>query len=318
MGIISKLKEIFDKNIECGNEIVDHIVLPWNKKKFIYLNKNIFVREKSSAVIVYKYKVCDVLLEGKYKLNKESIPEIYSNAKIDKKNHSGAKIKKLRSDVYFVNLSEFKDFIFISDMPFVVKSDSLGRVKGYLSGTCTVKVIDSGALIKALINDTGKAKLSEINNDIGLWIGNKINKIIDKNKIPITQVLSEKEYIESIVNEKMQDALDNIGIYIANIKLKSVDFPKRYQSKVNDYLSKNKRIIKNFDVNSAFNSSSVVGADKVTVSSVTHSNFQTNSSSAMQMLKKYSKNQSFKVCNTCKKENDINGRFCINCGSKLE
>ena len=73
MGLIGKLKEFFNKNIECGEDLEKHIVFPFVKKKYLYLNKNILVRENSACVIVYKNKVCDVLIVGKYKVNAENV-----------------------------------------------------------------------------------------------------------------------------------------------------------------------------------------------------------------------------------------------------
>lgn len=312
MGLIRKLKELFNKNIECGNEINDHIVFPITKKKWIYLNKNIYVKENTNAVIVYKYRVCDIIYPGKYKFNQSSIPETFGRAKIEKLNKKGAKARRIKADIYFVNLNEFSNFLYESDIPFRVKSGPLGRVKGYLEGSCKVKVIDAGALIRALITDTGKAKLKEIHNDIGLWIGNKINHIIDKNKISATEVLSHQEYVESIVNTEIQDSLDKIGIFVSNVKLKAVNFPKRYQNKVNAYMSTHQRQVKNFDINTSFGSTSCDVA-KVPVSSVP----RVENSNTMQNVQKINNVHDFKVCSICKKHNSIDAKICIGCGNKL-
>lgn len=308
-----KLKELFNKHIECGNEINDHIVFPFKKKKWLYLNKNIFVREKNAAVIVYKHRVCDVVFEGKYRLNQDSISETYDRAKVARQNKKGAKVRRIRADIYFVNLNEFKNFEFQSDIPFKVKSGSMGKVQGYLRGLCTVKVIDAGSLIRALITDTGKAKLEEIPQDIGLWIGNKINHLINKNKIPVTQVLSEQEYVESVVNGEMQNALDKIGLFVTNVKLKAVDFPKKFKGRVNSYMSTHKRRVKNFEINSALPQSA---NPTLKIPVVTTVQTQTNYG-AMQNIQKSSNIPSFIVCGVCKKHNSIDAKICINCGNKL-
>ena len=107
MGFFKKIKQLFNKNIECGSEVDNHIVYYLNKNKYIHLNKNIFVREKCACVIVYKYKVCDILFEGKYRINEESIPETYARAKIEKRKLKGKKTRKIRADIYFVNLKLF-------------------------------------------------------------------------------------------------------------------------------------------------------------------------------------------------------------------
>ena len=180
MGIFAKIKELFNKNIECDGDMNSHIVYFLKKKKFLYLNKNIIVRDGTTCVVVYKAKVADVLLAGKYKINEQSIPETYKRAKVEKLNKKGSKIKRIRVDLYFVSNNEFKDFDFDSDEPFFLKSKELGRIKGFIKGSCNVKVIDPGLLVRCLINETGKEKTEDVHEDIGLWIGNKINKKIEK------------------------------------------------------------------------------------------------------------------------------------------
>ena len=176
MGFFSKLKELFNKNIECDEDMNNHIVFYLKKKKYLYLNKNIVVRDGTTCVVVFKSRVCDVILPGKYKINEQIIPETYSRAKIEKLNKKGKNIKKIRVDLYFLSSKDFKDFDFSSDEPFFLKSRELGRIRGYMKGSCVVRVLDPAVLIKCLIAETGKEKTEDVNDDIGLWIGNKINK----------------------------------------------------------------------------------------------------------------------------------------------
>lgn len=311
MGLFSRLKELFNKNIECGSEIDDHIVYFFNKKKFIYLNKNIIVREHSACVVVYKGKMCDVILPGKYKINQAIIPETYSRAKIEKLNKNGAKVKRIRVDLYFVNTDEFKDFAYCSDEPFNVKSSELGRVKGYLQGNCVVRVLDAGQLVKCLIAETGRAKTDEIPKDIGLWIGNKINKKIQKDKIPTNMVLCNQSYVESILNTDLEDAFDKIGIFVKNIKLKAVDFPKKYQAKINDYMSKHKRVVKTHNLNIP-----AMGAENAVFINKNVSN-QSSLNNTMQSLRNPVNINTFKTCPKCGHQNNINTNFCNNCGNKI-
>jgi membrane protease subunit (stomatin/prohibitin family) len=228
MGLIKCLKNIFNKNIECGNEIDDHMVFLL-KKKYLYLNKNIYVREKNACVVVYRGRVCDVIFNGKYRINQESIPETYGKAKIERRQAKGKKIRRIRADIYYVNLETFNQFKYISNIPFKSKSSSLGKIKGFLAGTCSIKCLDPKCLIKNLIAGNGKIKNKFIYDRIGLIVGNKINKLVVKNKVVADMVFNNQEYIERVLNTDMQDALDRVGLFVSNVKLKAVDFSKKYQ-----------------------------------------------------------------------------------------
>lgn len=304
MGFFSALKELFNKNIECDADMNNHIMFFLKKKKYLYLDKNIIVREGTNCVVVYKSKVCDVILPGKYKINEQIIPETYSRAKIEKMANRGKRIRKIRVDLYFLSTREFKNFEFDSDEPFFLKSKELGRIKGYINGNCVIRVIDPGKLIKCLINDTGKEKTEDFNEDVGLWVGNKINKKIEKNKIAIEKIIENNEYVSSILNCEMEDAFDKIGIFVKNIKLKAIDFPKRYQKKINEYIAKHKTIVK---TSNFFGTGMKNNNDREMYVNV----------GAMQRINNSPNLEPFKICDKCGGRNSISSSVCNNCGNRL-
>lgn len=306
MGFFSKLKELFNKNIECDEDMNNHIVFYLKKKKYLYLNKNIVVRDGTTCVVVFKSRVCDVILPGKYKINEQIIPETYSRAKIEKLNKKGKNIKKIRVDLYFLSSKDFKDFDFRSDEPFFLKSRELGRIRGYMKGSCVVRVLDPAVLIKCLIAETGKEKTEDVNDDIGLWIGNKINKKIEKNKIPIENIIHNNDYVASMINAELEDSFDNIGIFVKNIKLKAIDFPKKYQKKINEYMVSHKTIIK---------PSVVYNRDELTQNNSGKSYVSVD---AMQNVKNSANLGGFRVCNRCGFRNSNMNKTCNNCGNKLD
>ena len=97
MGFISAIKDLFNKNIECGSDADNHIVFFAKKHKFLYVNKSIIVRDNTNCVVVYKNKVTDVIIPGKYKINADAFPETFSRAK-----SGSAKPRKIPCKLYFV------------------------------------------------------------------------------------------------------------------------------------------------------------------------------------------------------------------------
>lgn len=240
MGLISKLKSIFNKNIECGVEAENHIVFPLKKKKYLYLKKNIVVRDGFSCVIVVKGRVTEVLNPGKYKINSENLPETFERAK---KKKSG-NLKKIRATIYYVNKREFKDFYFCSNEPFVAKSPETGKIKGFLQGTCTINVIDSAQMMKAIVNHMPKANEKGIADYLSLNVGNGINKKVKKLKIPAGELLSNAQSLEGLINREIEDTYDSIGVFVKNAKLKGINFPRRYKKRVGEYMARHGRVIK--------------------------------------------------------------------------
>ncbi len=313
MGFFKKLKELFNKNIECGDEIDDRIVLRLKKNK-LYLSKNIYVREKNACVVVYKGRVCDIVYAGKYRINGDSIPETYGKAKIEKQTKKGFKIKKIKADVYYVNLEEFKQFNYISNSPFKSKSTTFGKVKGCLAGTCNIKVLDAGSVVKTLIAHKGQIKNKDIANKLSLVVGNRVNKLIQKNKIPTDMVLNNQAYVESIINTDMQDALEKEGLFISNVKLKTVNFSKKHQGKVNEYLSTHKTNVPTIDIKKTLGIEEKVEMKIPVPTSIQ----KTTNNSIMQNAQKQPMLEDFSICKICNKKNIKGAKICINCGSKFD
>lgn len=308
MNLFAGIKKLFNKNIDCDEDMTNHIVFYLKKKKYLYLNKNIVVRDGSACVIVYKHKVRDVILPGKYKINEQSIPVLYSKAKVDKRSKKGAKARRIRADIYYVNTNEIKSFDFDSKECFVIKSKDYGRIKGLSQGLCTLKVIDAGLLVKALLVGRNVVKTKHVHGEIGYIIGNKINKRIHKDKITINMMFNNNDRLNAILNNNLQDSYDNVGLYVKDIKLKAINFPKRSQKKINKYLAEHKKVVK---TSSLINSNWQVrsnSTEKVTVQ---------NQNNTIQNNPNIQKVNTIKICPRCGFKNNGNASSCRNCTVRL-
>jgi len=300
MGLISAIKELFNKNIECGSDVDNHIVFFAKKYKRLYLHKSIIVRDNTNCVVVYKNRVADVLVPGKYKINADTLPDTFGRIKLSK----GGKVKKIPCRLYFVNTKEFTNFEFVSKKPFKAKSSNLGRVKGCMKGSCAFKTLDSGIMLRWLISN-GCCSTDKIAKFLSCKIGDAINRKIIKNKINLNSLLFEQERVEKILNTDLEDFFDKNGFYIKNIKLKAVDFSKKHREKINDIMSSKKRVVANYNINVGNqNTRETVTVDALnqgtTQSGQTHVNINT-----------------FVLCKHCGKRNNITSKNCIGCGKKI-
>ena len=307
MNLFAGIKELFNKNIDCGEDMNNHIVFFLNKKKYIYLNKNIIVRDGSVCVVVYKHKVRDVILPGKYKINENSFPGTYTKAKVDKKSKKGRKVKKIRVDLYYVNTNEIKGFDFNSNEDFVIRSKEMGRVKGFAQGICTLRVLDAGLLMKALLNNGKQIKTKIAPKEIGLMIGNRVNKRIQKDKITVDMIFNNHEKINMMLNTELEDAYDNVGIFVKNIRLKAMNFNKRSQKKINSFLVANKKLVKSSNI---LKTNWEVQNRQYSTVSMTHGNAMQNTTNKPNM-------NTFKICNRCGFRNNSNAVNCRNCHSRF-
>ncbi|MBE5758288.1 MAG: hypothetical protein E7345_05160 [Clostridiales bacterium] len=301
MGLISAIKDLFNKNIECGGEIGDHIIFYSKKDKYLYINKNIIVRDNFNCVVVYKNKVCDVLIAGKYKINAENLPELFSRQKLN----DNQKIKKIPVKLFFINTNETNNFQFVANKYFKIKSYEMGNVKGRANGICGFRVIDSASMIRCLLTNN-TINNDKINKFLSLLIGDTIDKKISKSKIGINTLLFDGQSIEKMLNTELQDTFDKKGFYIKNIKIKSVDFKKKHREKINEIVAKKKRVIPNLS-NIASVNNSVKNEVPIEVSS----------QGTMQNSQNRININTFVLCRSCGCRNNITSKTCSNCGKKI-
>lgn len=313
MGLISKLKKMFNKNIECGIEAENHIVFPLKKKKYLYVKKNIVVRDGFSCIIIIKGKVADILNPGKYKINSENLPETF--ARVDKKKTK--KLKKIRAGVYFVNKREFKGYYFCSDEPFVAKSQETGKIKGFLQGTCVVRVVDSEQLMRTIANKLPKGNEKGIADYISIIIGNGINKKVKKLKIPAGELLSNAQSLEGLINREVEDQYDKVGLFVTNIRLKGINFPKRYKKRVGEYMSKHGKFVKPTFVATDTISQSAEIVSKELKETVMVDTQQRASQPAVFEIPKEVKVVEKITCSRCGGKNEKGGKICKYCGNNL-
>ncbi|MBE5738538.1 MAG: hypothetical protein E7354_02290 [Clostridiales bacterium] len=313
MGLISKLKDLFNKNIECSIDADANIIFPLKKKKYLFVKKNIVVKDDFACVLVYKSRVAEVLNPGKYKINSENLPTLFDMADMHKKKKKG--VKKIRADVYYICKKEFKDFYFISDSPFVSKSNEMGKVKGCLQGICTIKAIDSEQLMRCVLSKLSRPNIKKINHLLSLIVGNVVNKKIKKLKITANELLTNAKSLEAVINTELEDAYDRQGIFVKDVKLKAVNFSKRYKKKVGEYMAHHRRMVRNsvnpenrvrpfqyVSQNRAMsqNSAPVVTNNHVVDTATAHDEFKP-----------------FKICDRCGVENSIDSKICNNCGKNF-
>lgn len=308
MNLFAGIKNLFNKNIDCDEDMSNHIVFRLKKRKYLYFNKNIIVRDGTACVVVYKHKYRDVILPGKFKITEQIIPVIYSKAQVAKRSKKGAKVRRIRVDLYFVNTNDLKSFDFDSNNCFVTKSRDYGRIKGLAQGLCTIKVIDPDLIVKALLVGKSVIKTKYVNKEIGYIIGNRINKRIHKDKITINMMFNNNDRLNTLLNNNLQDSFDNVGLYVKDIKLKSINFPKRSQKKINKYLSEHKKVVK---TSSIINSNwQVENKNNEKVSIQTQNNTMQNNQNSPKV-------NTIKICPRCGFKNNGNATSCRNCTARL-
>ena len=306
------LKNFFNKNIECLDKIKNNLIYLYPKRT-IHVGKTILVPNDAVAVFVYKDRVSDVLGAGKYIINDGTLVETFArmnSRRFKKKNGFFKSIKKFTADIYFISLEERNFFEFHSDIPFVFKTKEFGRVSGYTAGMCSLKMFKPELLVEKLLDIYAYFKKGVFEKETGFIIGNVINRVLEKINVDFSNILVHTEEVGHYIDGEIEFAFDNLGFRVRNVDIEAMEFGKKHQLQINEYMASSKLKNSEFEIGNLKISDEVLDyqksrADKEKISG----NESTELSFALNTTT---------ICKYCGAE--INNLFkkCPVCGKKLK
>lgn len=236
MGLLAKLKSMFNKNIDCSKDLegVFFHVIPMSKP--IPIGCNIIVKEGYQAVFVCKNKVTDILQEGKHKLDNNTIPYTFRRLKLYKIDKHGNMPKKFKCDIYFIQKERVHDFVFNSSQPYYEKSERFGKVFAYCEGMCSFVIENPQKLLQYLLLEHAYVKDKRAKADISAIIGNAVNEILEDSPMSFEKILTDSEDVRMYINTNINKKLEFCGIRCEHVRLKSMEVTDKVQKKIDEFL----------------------------------------------------------------------------------
>lgn len=308
------LKKLFNKNIECGEKLLGKFLYFYPSRFGKYhVNRNIIIPTGFVVVVVCKGKVTDILQTGKHTLNESTLLGTYRFMRLGRYSKSGRQPKTINIDLYFVNIKPIRFFAFFSDIPFKKKSTKFGVVKGKANGICTLQITEPIKFIETLLIGNRIVSQAVAEYEVGVTVGNRVNKLIEKAKFEFENILNDKGMITSYLSEKLELEYDNIGFRVFFVQLKSLNLNKSKQAIVNKYLA-DKRMAEGEFAKEAL---SLLKGGFLTKSENQGflANTEVAESTAQTMSSAYSISGS-KICPVCTVEHSEMFKYCPHCGYK--
>lgn len=236
--MLKRLFKLFSKNIIPNDNINNYIVYFYPlKKNKVKVNATLEVPQGFQVVVVYNGKITDILSMGRHKVNGSTMPDIFNKLKLGVPTKRGNYKKYFKAQIFYVNLKPFTNFAFSSDIPFYIRSESFGRIKGFSEGTTTLTVENSEELMKFVLRYCSNFKASKIQDKISKLVGNVVNRVLEKTKLSFSQVLLNPSILDKHFNPAVSNYLQEYGLSAHNVKLVSFKLNNKIQKKVNEFLS---------------------------------------------------------------------------------
>ena len=344
MGLIAKLKKLFNKNIECGDELNGHLIYPYpNSKRIVHVNSHIIVDDSHYAVFVCNDKVCDILPSGKHKINGATLPIAFSRLRLDKPDKNGKYQKKFKADVYYVFKNVMPQQQFFSSEKFVKKSSRFGKVKGYSEGLCDVQILDAERLFKVLLIDRYYIRAKEGFEITMNLIGNEVNLVVEESKHGFSEIVLKPQILAEELDTALNEKAYEFGVKLENVEITSFKLGRKTQKAVAEFIAERKHVEEQFENSGIKYQPEQVIPNKVELnqsiqtSAETESSTQTEQQVPPQIIRRGGVNlennantaynaklntadvfqgSSQKVCKFCNKTIDGKYVFCPHCGFK--
>ena len=243
MGFFKKIKQMFSKNIDCSDILVDKtFYLYATKKREIRVGANIIVPADFYAVFVCKDKVCDTILSGKFEINGANLPKTFSTLKLGKANKKGKYKKKFLADIYFLSKKCVKDNYFSSYGYYVNNSAKVGKIKARSEGQFDFEIVDAGKLLKYMLSERAYIEEEMFFDVLGGLVGNYINVKLEALYDEFIEILLNPKLVNERLNVtiEMEEHFEDYGFKLSNVRFESFNVSSAVKSKVNDVLKREK------------------------------------------------------------------------------
>lgn len=298
MGILSSIKKMFSKNIDCSEKLGDTPFYNYSlTNRVVYVGSNIIVKEGYEAVFVCRNKVTDCLPAGKHSIIASNLPNTFKRMHLLKANGKGNFKNKFKVDIYFVQ--KHYDIIveFLAKQPYEAKTKTFGRVKAFPEGKCIVNVTDSKKLISFLLLERPYATTKDFFSTISEQVGNAVSEKLMKSNKPFIKILTEKSDISEYFKIVMLN-LDYMGVEVNAVDIISMQVSPMLEKKVSEKLKEYRDANVDISTDSFEEVPTICGLNVSFDGNIT------------------SEQKNTKTCYACGGVVDGAAKFCPNCGAK--
>lgn len=240
MGIFSKIWEFFVSPVVLKKEKPEELLVPVRfKSSRVKLNKTIIVPENWWLVFAVKDKPCDILQPGHYKANENDLPITTRTSGAMKKTKKGNVFPWIKCSAYYIRQNAVVGHRFRAGMPFIVKTETFGRIKGKIEGVCNVRVTNPELFLKCLFVEYFRMNRKSGLNFVRDLVVDEINALLEHEEDHFEKMLLDAEYRKEIVNHIITARLQKIGVLVEDITIESMILSKKTQKIVSAYLAEN-------------------------------------------------------------------------------
>lgn len=315
----SEVKMALLNVIEWANEQPNEILHKINTKdNIVKRGSALTVREGQVAVFCDKGRMADVFLPGYYKLETDTLPILTALM-----SWKYAFESPFKSDIYFVSTKKFVNQKWGTATPVIIRDKEYGtvRVRGY--GAYSYRIVDAFVFLTELVGARNTFTEQDVTDYLRSKLVMGISDALGECNISVADMAGNLMELSEVVEKKLEQHFSKLGVELSSFVFESVSLPDEVQKA----LDENVRLgvlRRNVDVYTELAKADALkeaAKNPGMAGSILGAGIGLGIGSSMGKSMGESLDntvKSGKVCQKCGSQQDINAKFCSECGTKLK
>ncbi|WP_206109256.1 SPFH domain-containing protein [Paenibacillus sp. HB172176] len=296
------------------------------------IGTQLIVGEGQIAVFVKGGKALDYFSAGTHTLHANNIPLLQSVI-----NLPFGRRTPFTAEVIFINKTVKLDILWGTSDPISLidpKYNVLLRVRAF--GQFGIRISDFRVFLTELIGALGERNIVKYDTVIQYFKGITVTKVktiiantIINKKISALEISPQLELLSEAAEKSISQDFDRFGIEVINFNLTSVNFPEEDFETINNILSEKAafdiigdnryNVKRSFDVmeSAAGNESGNIASTGIGLGLGAGAGLAVGNMFGANMGRLFDNSMMSQICRKCSTPNDMDDKFCGNCGEKL-
>ncbi len=323
MGLFDFIKGEFIEVIEYDKNDKNILVYkyPISSKQQIKNEAQLIVGPSQIAIFVYEGQIADMYTSGKYTLNTDTMPILTSF-----KNFKYAFNSPFKTDVYFINTSQYLNQKWGTSKPITMRDQDFGIVRLRSFGNYSFKINEFKNFLQSVIGAGSSSTLDTLSDYLKSIIISTLSDVLSSSQIPAIDIPIKFEELNAMLKEQLNVKFKELSLTLTNFTIESVSLPEEVEKAIDKRASIG--AIGNLDTFAKYNmadsikdaakneggmagmgASMTIGAQMGNMMANTFNNQSNNNSSNTAQQNKT-------TCANCNAIISADAKFCSSCGNK--
>ncbi len=327
MGLFSGIKGEFIEVIEYDQNDKNILAYkyPIDTKQQIKNGAQLIVGPSQVAIFVYEGEVADIYTSGRHTLTTDTMPVLTSL-----KNFKYAFNSPFKTDVYFVNTSQYLNQKWGTTKPITMRDQDFGIVRLRAFGNYAFQITEYKNFLLSVIGAGDTMTLENVSGQLKATIISTFSDQIASSNIPAIDLPIMFEELSEQMKQSLKDKFSALSLTLNNFTIESVSLPDEVEEAIDKRASMG--AIGNLDTyakyqmadsikDAAKNEGGIAGLGAGVSIGAQMGNMMSgmfNNSNNIGNSQSTSVDNVTKNCPTCNEVISKDSKFCPSCGSKTE